>query len=224
MEIKLLPTVSIVITNFNREIYLPRAIRSCLDQILFSPITFEIIVVDDGSSDNSLELLNMFSGQIKVVKHEFNKGVAAASNSGIRAAAGEYIIRLDADDFLNRFSIYTLAQILIENPKIGFVYSDHFRVDENGYKQEKITLDTDEKIYDHGAGIMFRREVFDKVGPYDEGLTNCEDFDFFARVMSSYKGFYLPLPLYRYYIHGENISLSQDRIKFKKIVRKRYGL
>lgn len=218
------PTVSIVITSFNRESYIARAIRSCLDQILFAPITFEIIVVDDGSTDHSLELLNMFSEQIKIVKHEVNKGVAAASNSGIRAATGDYIIRLDADDFLNRFSIYMLVQILEENPKIGFVYTDHFRVDEKGYKQEKITLDTDEKIYDHGAGIMFRREVFEYVGPYDESLRNCEDFDFFVRVMRSYKGFHVPLPLYRYHIHGENISLAEDRMDCKKIVRKRYGL
>jgi glycosyltransferase involved in cell wall biosynthesis len=223
-ECNLSPTVSIVITSFNREGYIARAIRSCLDQILFAPITFEIIVVDDGSTDNSLELLHMFSEQIKLVKHEVNKGVAAATNSGIRAAAGDYIIRLDADDFLNRFSIYMLAQILEENPKIGFVYTDHFRVDEKGYKQEKVTLDTDEKIYDHGAGIMFRREIFDNVGPYDEFLRNCEDFDFFARVMSSYKGFHFPLPLYRYNIHGENLSLTEDRMYFKKIVRERHGL
>lgn len=220
----MLPTVSIVITNFNRESYIARAIRSCLDQILFSPITFEIIVVDDGSSDNSIELINMFSEQVKLVKHKTNKGVAAASNSGIRAATGKYIIRLDADDFLNRFSIYILAQILDENPEIGFVYTDHFRVDEKGYKQERVNLDTKEKIYNHGAGIMFRREIFYDVGPYDEDLRNCEDFDFFARVMRGYKGFHLPLPLYRYYIHGQNISMAKDRAEFKKIVRKRYGL
>ncbi len=220
----MLPTVSIVITNFNREPFIARAIRSCLDQVLFFPTTFEIIVVDDGSTDHSLEVIHMFSEQIKLVKHGVNKGVAAASNSGIRAATGDYIIRLDADDFLNRFSIYILAQILEENPEIGFVYTDHFRVDAKGYKQERINLDTEEKIYDHGAGIMFRREIFDNVGPYDEELRNCEDFDFFARVMSAYKGFYLPLPLYRYYIHGQNISLAKDRMDFKKIVRKRYGL
>ena len=71
---------------------------------------------------------------------------------------------------------------------------------------------------------MFRKDIFDKVGPYDEELRNCEDFDFFARVMQSYKGFHLPLPLYRYYIHGENISLTKEHIFYKKIVRKRYGL
>lgn len=215
-------TVSIVITNFNRAAYLPRAIRSCLDQILFSPITFEIIVVDDGSSDNSIETLNMFSQQITLLKHEDNRGVAAASNTGIGAANGEFIMRLDADDFLNRFSVYLLSQILIENPEIGFVYTDHFRVDEKGYKQEKVILNTDEKIHDHGAGIMYRKEVFYKVGPYDEELRNCEDFDFFARVMKIYKGFHLPLPLYRYHIHGENISLRKDRIDYKNLVRKRY--
>jgi len=216
--------VTIIITNYNRGKFIDRAIRSCLEQIIFSKLDIELIVVDDGSTDESLNILEMFETEIILIAHEKNKGVAAAANSGLRAATGDYITRLDADDFFNKLNIFVLSQILDENPGIGFVYTDHIRVDERGYKQEKVCLDSEEQLYEHGAGVMFRREIFDNVGMYDEGLTNCEDYDLLARVRRQYKGFYLPLPLYRYHIHGENISLKKDRDSFKSLVRSRYEL
>ena len=216
--------VSIIITNYNRVDFIDRAVRSCLDQTIDSDLSLEIIIVDDGSTDDSLKLISMFGESIKLVKHDQNLGVAAASNSGIKESSGEYIIRLDADDFLNKYCIQILSHILEENKEYGFIYTDHFRVDERGFKQEKKRLDNAEALYEHGAGVMFRKEIIEKVGMYDESLANCEDYDFLIRISKTYKGYYLPLPLYRYYIHGENISLRDDREKFKKIVRRNHGI
>ena len=91
-----------------------------------------------------------------------------------------------------------------------------------GFKEELIKLNNDEVLFEHGAGVMFKRRVFNKIGFYDD-LKNCEDYDFLIRVTRNLKGFYLPIPLYRYYIHGANISLK-EREKIKKKVRKRYGI
>ena len=215
---------SIIITNFNRVKFIDRAIRSCIDQSIDRGLSIEIIVVDDGSTDDSLKLLDMFQASIILVKHDENQGVAAASNSGLRAATGEFIMRLDADDFLNKNAVQTLSSVLIENPHIAFVYSDHFRVDERGFKEKKIRLDNNETLFDHGAGVIFRKTILDKIGFYDEELENCEDYDFLIRMTKEFEGFYLPLPLYRYHIHGENISLRKDREFFKKKVRKNHGL
>ena len=215
---------SIIITNYNRVSYIDRAIRSCIDQSLDRTSSIEIIVVDDGSTDDSIKLLGMFDQSITLIEHGENMGVAAASNSGIRAAKGDFIMRLDADDFLNKNAVQILSSILIENESIDFVYTDHYRVDERGFKQEKVRLDNDEALFDHGAGVMFRKSNIEKIGFYDESLKNCEDYDFLIRMSKEFQGFYLPLPLYRYYIHGENISLKEDREFFKQKVRKNHGL
>lgn len=216
--------VSVIITNYNRSAFVGRAVRSCLEQLLFNGLSIEIIVVDDGSTDDSLKILKMFEGSIILVVHEKNRGVAAASNSGLRVATGDFIIRLDADDFMNKLSVHLLSQILNENPAIGFVYTDHYRVDDHGFKQEKVVIDNKELLYEHGAGVMIRREVFAKVGFYDESLKNCEDYDLLVRICKEYNGFHVPLPLYRYHIHGQNISLDEKRDEFKNFVRARHGL
>ena len=211
--------ISVIITNYNRVDYVDRAIRSCIDQSVDPLTEVEIIVVDDCSDDDSLKLLEMFSESIILIKHDKNIGVAAASNSGLREASGNYIIRLDADDFFNKYALQILSNILDENEQYGFVYSDHYRVDDKGFKVEKTRLLSDELLYEHGAGVMFRSDVIKKIGFYDESLKNCEDYDFLMRIKKHYEGFHIPIPLYRYHIHGNNLSLNENRQKFKKIVR-----
>ena len=216
--------ISIIITNYNRAKFLDRAIRSSVDQLLFFNIETEIIVVDDGSTDESEKIINMFQESIIFLKHKENRGVAAASNTGLKNATGDFVIRLDADDFLNKMAIYMMSIILIENLDIDYVYTDHFRVNEMGFKEERIQLNTKELLYEHGAGVLFRKKILNELKGYDETLQNCEDYDLLIRVTSKYKGFYLPIGLYRYYIHGENLTLNDERKKYKKIVRDRYGL
>ena len=215
---------SIIITNYNRSKFIDRAIRSCLDQLLFFNSETEIIVVDDGSTDESEKIINMFKESIVFIKHSQNRGVAAASNTGLANTTGDFVIRLDADDFLNKMAIYIMSNILIENPDIDYVYTDHFRVNEMGFKEKRVQLNTMELLYEHGAGVLFRKKIFDTIKGYDETLKNCEDYDLLIRVTSKYKGFYLPIGLYRYYIHGENLTLNTERENYKKLVRERYGL
>jgi glycosyltransferase involved in cell wall biosynthesis len=216
--------VSVIITNYNRGKLIDRAIRSCFDQVLFTGIKLEVIVVDDASTDNSIKILEMYGDSIILVKHFKNMGVSSASNSGIKKATGDFIIRLDADDFLNKMSIFIITSILTENKDIDFVYTDHFRVDNLGFKEKKVKLDTMEMLFEHGAGVMFRRKVFSELGGYDEKLKNCEDYDLLIRVVSKYKGYYLPLALYRYHINGDNLTLKDEREMYKKIVRERHGI
>lgn len=215
---------SIIITNYNRSRFLDRAIRSCFDQLLLFNMETEVIVVDDGSTDDSQRILDMFKEYITILNHEENKGVAAASNTGLAKASGDFTLRLDADDFLNKMAIYIMSLILIENPDIDFIYTDHFKVNEMGYKEKRVPLNTLEALYEHGAGVLFRKKVMETLGGYDESLKNCEDYDLLIRVARQFKGFYLPIGLYRYYIHGENLTLSSERENYKQMVRKRHGL
>jgi len=217
-------SISLVITNFNRAPFLDRAIRSCVGQVIFR-VPFEIIVVDDASTDGSNELISEFGSDIIHLQNEVNLGVAATSNRGLERATGKYWMRVDADDFLNQFACAYMKEILDHNPDVDFVYCDHFRVDVRGIKTEHVRLDHEEALFNHGAGVMFRTDVLREVGGYDESLRNCEDYDLLVRMKKQgRKGFYLPAPLYRYYIHGDNMTLAAERETAKEMVRKRHGI
>ena len=216
--------ITLVICNYNRAEFIDRAIRSCLNQFIMNR-KIEVIVVDDASTDNSISIIQEFNDEIKLHKIKKNKGVAFASNIGLKKATGQYWMRVDSDDFLNTYACNFMTMILDENPSIDFVYADHYRVDTHGIKQERIRLDNQKILYEHGAGILFRTEILKKVGGYNNKLRNCEDYDLLLRLKKSgFKGYYLPVPLYRYYIHGKNITLTPSRKKFKKIVKETHGI
>ncbi len=216
--------VSIVITNYNRGRFLYRAIRSCLDQLLIRK-TLEVIVVDDCSTDDSLLLLREFNFDVRVVAGKENRGVAYASNIGLREAKGKYWMRVDADDFLNKHACSIMSMILDQNSHFDFVYCDHYRVSMHGSKEELVRLDNDEALRNHGAGILFRTEALRAIGGYDESLRNAEDYDLLVRInKSGSRGFYLPISLYRYYIHGSNLTMQADRQESIEAVRDRHGI
>ena len=213
---------TLVITNYNREQFIDRAIRSCLMQMILRR-TVEIIVVDDASTDGSIEIVREFSNDVQVFRQEANQGVAAASNVGLAHARGRYWMRVDADDFLNSHACAFLGSILDENPDIDFVYCDHHRVDVRGVKVSRVRLDNDEALYEHGAGVLFRTEKLREIGGYDASLRNAEDRDLLMRLRAdNAKGYYLPVSLYRYYIHGGNISLGADREVYRTMVTDRH--
>ena len=216
--------LSLVILNYNNSLFIDRAIRSCLLQVIFRK-NIEVIVVDDNSTDKSLKVLNEFSKEIKVILNKSNKGVGYSSNKAMKASKGKYWMRVDADDFLNLNACNFMLSILEQNDNYDYVYSDHYRVDIDGLKIDKIKIDSKLKLYRHGAGILFRTDIIKKIGGYNEELRNCEDFDLLCRMdKENIKGYYLPIALYRYYIHGRNITLSDERKRMEAIMRKKYGI
>ncbi len=219
-----LTNTTIVIANYNRAEYVARAIRSCLAQIVHRKMV-EVIVVDDGSTDNSLDIIQEFDNDIVVVRHEENKGLAAASNTGLRKAHGQYWMRVDSDDFLSMFAVQMMALILDSNPSTGFVYCDYARVDVQGKRTDTIKLNIEKKLMEYGSGILFRTDLLKDIGGYDESLRNCEEYDLMIRLKQhDHTGFYLPVPLYRHYIHGKNMSLGTDRNYYKKLVNTKHGI
>lgn len=216
--------ITLVITCFNRDRFIDRAIRSCLTQLILRK-DIEIIVVDDHSTDDSLKMIREFHSEVRLFVNDRNRGVAHASNIGLQHARGEYWMRVDADDFLNSYASSFMGSILDENPDVDFVYCDHYRVDEKGVKISKVRLDTQQALFDHGAGVLFRTSILREIGGYDEGLRNCEDYDLLLRLINAgRRGYYLPVPLYRYYIHGENMTLRDDRQTFRAIVEDKHGV
>ena len=215
---------SLVITNYNKARFIDRAIRSCLSQYLLRR-SLEVIVVDDYSTDDSIEIIKEFNDDVTLIVNDTNQGVAYCSNIGLKHANGKYWMRVDADDYLSASACEFMGQVLDNNADIDYVYADHFRINTRGLKISKVTLDNIDALYMHGAGVLMRTDMLREIGGYDESLRNCEDYDLLYRLnLNGYIGYHIPIPFYRYYIHGGNITLSEDRITFKKFVENKHGI
>lgn len=220
------PAFSLVITNHNKARFLSRAIRSCLNQVLLRQFV-EVILIDDASTDESSAIYGEFEKDVRIIRFSENRGVAAASNAGLEAATGRYWMRVDADDFLSAQACAFMGAILDSDEGLTFVYGDHIRVDRIGRSVEHVRLDTVERLRQHGAGVLFRREALLEVGGYDSELRNAEDYDLLVRMeLQGMRGFHLPVPLYRYYLEPDDVNLSQasDRQATIDEIRSRHGV
>ena len=144
--------ISVYIPNYNYGQYLDKAIRSLLNQTFKK---FEIIIIDDGSTDKSSEVINKFTSQrknnIRVIQHK-NKGLIKSSNIAIRASKGKFIMRLDADDYLKKDALEKFFKAINQDQEIAMVYSDFYIVDNNLKiirREKKINLKKNQnfKIY-----------------------------------------------------------------------------
>lgn len=207
---------TVLITNWNNKPFLGRAIRSCLKQSLDKD-RYEVIVVDDASTDESRDIISGFKDKIVPILLPENVGVAEASNVGIRNALGSFVIRVDSDDYINENTLLFMTEILLTNHDVGFVYADHLRVDEKEKMLERVNLIDEDLVSRHGAGIMFRKSYLEAIGLYDSEYRNAEDFELLKRYTEKFKGYHLPLPLYRYRQSAKQMTKNvQERADFKQ--------
>jgi glycosyltransferase involved in cell wall biosynthesis len=184
---------SIIIPNFNHAQYLGAAIQSVLKQTYGN---FEIIVVDDGSTDNSREVVARFGEQVRYIWQE-NQGLSAARNTGIRAAQGAFVGVLDADDMYELSFLSTLISILEANPDAGAVYCGYRFVDHknNPLPQIEARQIPAEQLYQDlvdgnflvPESMLVRRHCYEQVGPFDETLRALEDWDMWLRTTSRFR-------------------------------------
>jgi glycosyltransferase involved in cell wall biosynthesis len=198
--------VSILITAHNYGLYLKRAIKSALSQTMRRK-SYEIVVVDDGSTDDTIDILKEFTNDIVLIRQE-NCGLPQACNKGISASKGEYLIRLDADDELGAKSISVCAAVLDSNPDAGLVYTDRIEIDETNNNQKLIKV-SEGNIYNIiGPGVMFRKDALVEIGMYNN--LYWEEYDLMIRYLQGHKPYYVRSPLYFYHIHGSNMTQRED--------------
>ena len=199
--------VSIILTNYNYEKYLARAIRSCLGQ---SQCAVEVILVDDCSTDNSQEIINSFNflpkNQFRSVKTDANSGVAAASNLGLKTAVGRFCIRVDSDDFIAPETSYFLKTYLEKNKEAFCVSCDYWLTDE--YENKIKRKHAKEKNI--SCGIMYRRDLLLELGGYNTDMRHREEEELRKRLGDKYKIHHLEIPFYRYRMHNTNKTKTKE--------------
>lgn len=194
MQTDYFPQFSIIIPNFNRGKVILTAISSVLDQTYKN---FEIIVVDDCSTDNSVQLISEIRDErIKLFKLDENSGAAEARNYGIKMSAGEFISLLDSDDFYEPTFLEKSLNVLgATGDEVGFSWTG-VRYLESGKGKEKIWVpEKKETAYltflnslhiGTNSGVTFKREVFQKCGYFNSELPAAEDTDFFLRITKKF--------------------------------------
>ena len=221
------PLVSIILPTYNCAAFLSHSIGTILSQTYNS---YEIIVIDDGSTDNTKEVLYPFMQRIKYIRSEQNKGLPTARNIGILPAQGKYIAFIDADDLWLPEKLQTDIEYFETHPEVSMVYSKHINIDEKGddlggntKKQlpsgNIFTQLFSEQNFIITSSVVVRKEVFETTGLFDEQLFNCQDWDMWLRIAFHFKvaGINKPLVKYRHNPH----SLSKNRnnvLKYQKII------
>ncbi len=210
--------VSVIIPTYNRPRWLPETIESVLNQTY---PCMEIIVVNDGSTDNTEEVLESYIGKIKYIYKE-NGGPGSAVNAGIMAATGKYIARIDDDDLFLPEKLEHQVGMFQQRPELGLVATDNYVIDTEGEIVEtREVLDFSK----HGAfltllqhcifsqpTVMVRKECHDEVGLYRN--TYAQDYDMWLRIARAYPVGVIHSPLAMYRRHGSNRSgrLSSDKV------------
>jgi glycosyltransferase involved in cell wall biosynthesis len=202
------PVFSVIIPLYNKEKYIKRAINSVLKQTYQN---FEIIVINDGSTDNSLSVIKSIKDKRVKIFNQKNLGVSNARNKGIKKAKGEYIAFLDADDkFLNNY-LETIVQLILKYPNNSFFGTAFKKVYKNndteicdfnfGKKSEKTFIVKDlisavvknKKFFIHISSIVIKKEIFDEIGYFRAhstknllGATIVEDFELVIKIAYKY--------------------------------------
>ena len=221
-----MPLVSVIIPTFNREKSVIEAIESVFSQTFRD---FELIVVDDGSTDCTAQLVAGYKDRLTYLRRD-NRGPSAARNLGIKNASGIYVAFLDSDDLWRKNKLKTQIDLVTENPKIKICYTNEIWIrNDVRVNQKKIHQKYSGWIFQRclplciisPSSVLIHREVFDEVGLFDENLIVCEDYDLWLRISSIYPITFIDNPLIiKHGGHQDQLSKKfwgMDRFRIKAL-------
>ena len=222
------PKVSVVMSVYNGQRYLREAVNSILNQ---SFIDLEFIIIDDGSTDDTAQILREFrDGRIVYLRNDENQGLTKSLNKGLKLARGEYIARMDADDISVPERLHRQVEYLDQYPLVGLVGVTPVCIDSAGNELGRWNvLTTNEEIqaqlaqsncFCHGS-VMFRRSCIEAVGLYDETFVLAQDHDLWLRIAELFDVANLPQPLYQWREHDERLSETRKQEQFRCVGRAR---
>jgi glycosyltransferase involved in cell wall biosynthesis len=208
--------ISIVITSYNYANHVVECVRSCLDQQA-TAVSHEVIVIDDGSTDDTPAILDGISDPRLNKFRIDNSGIEAASNYGFAKSCGRYIVRVDADDKLKSNYLHDMAANLDE--EYGYFYPNYDVINSDGKITESVMLpDFDEnEIINRGdflaTGTLYRASVIEAVGGYStlEKNSGLENYELIITLLKmGIRGLHVPQSLFYYRRHASNISITKQ--------------
>jgi len=203
------PLITIYITNHNYGRFISKSINSVLNQ---SFKKYELIIIDDGSTDNSIDIINKYCKKNKdiIFIKQNKRGLVASNNIAINLAKGRYIVRLDADDWLKSDALKEMFKAIERNNKIAMVFPDYYEVDIYGRIISRFVRHNFKKVNlkdqpAHGACSLIRLSILKKIGGYDEKFM-CQDGYYIWMKLLKYDVKNINKPLFYYRKHGSNLT------------------
>jgi glycosyltransferase involved in cell wall biosynthesis len=184
--------VTVIIPTYNRSKRVCRAVSSVIDQTYKD---FEIIVIDDASTDDTIEKLKDFGDRIKIIIHHENKGVSAARNSGIKKATGKFIALLDSDDYWMPEKLRIQISFFNENPEAVICQAREIWIKKgkriNPAKKHlkpsgDIFIPSLKLCLVSPSAVMFKKSLLNEISMFDEAFPVCEDYDLWLRIAYKY--------------------------------------
>ena len=200
-----------------------RFVDECLQSLERQTLaSWEAILVDDGSSDNTPARLEAFRARhperVRVLSHPRPLGLRACANAALELASGDYVLRLDADDWLDENALLVLASYLDTHPDIGLVYPNWTWVDADGAvigQERRKRLWEEAQVPDlpaHGACSMVRRRVLKSIGGYDADIGAQDGHELWLKTLYRHGVASVETPLFFYRQHGESLSTNEERL------------
>jgi len=223
------PTTTVYIVSHNYGMYLEDAVESVFRQTVDD---WELLIIDDGSVDNTAEVMNLYKGDSRVRLFQTpGIGLPAVCNRALKEAKGKHMIRLDADDIFDENILLVLRTCLDRNPDVAIVSPDYYLIDEFGdiYAEERRhKISQKNHLLDvpaNGACTLMRKEILEKIGGYREDLGAQDGYDIWSKLTVDHKCANINLPLFYYRKHQNNLTnnfhhilSARRRIKMDNII------
>ena len=214
-----LPDITVVVCTYNHGAWIERCIRSLLNQKFIKKDEFEIVLIDDKSTDSTKKILKNFSEleNLRIHSNKKNIGLPKSLNKAIKLSKGRYVTRVDSDDYVQRNFLFLSKLFLDMNREYQAVAVDYIKVDnfETVLSKENCVKN------EIACGIMYRKECLINIGLYNEKFKMREGHEINQRFKKKFKIGRLELPLYKYRMHEKNRTKNLKRVNyFDKLLKK----
>lgn len=229
-----MPQISVIIPTYNRETFIARTIESVLAQEFKD---FEILVIDDGSTDHTKDIVSKYSGCVRYL-YQQNLGPSAGRNLGILNAKGEYVAFCDSDDRFLPKKLQKQMEFIEKHPACHFFYTWYYQMNQKG-EMNRIRKPSHCESREHlqyclytrrftirTSTVLVKKSCFDKAGLFNERFWYSQDWDMWLRLAAYYQGACLKEPLTEYWLHDGNRSSHGIRVhhpEIKETIRQLYG-
>jgi glycosyltransferase involved in cell wall biosynthesis len=199
--------VSIVLPTYNGAKYLWQSIDSCLNQTYKN---IELIIVDDGSVDETPQIIRSYQDErIKYVRHDDNKRLPQALNTGFAISTGEYLTWTSDDNYYAEDAIESMLNLLQINKAIDFVYANYYAINDNGAVLQSVNVGPSEGLKEYnciGPCFLYRRKVYKVLGGYNPQAFLAEDYEYWIRIFKRFRMEKLDKFIYWHRLHPQSLT------------------